>query len=129
MTSIYRLCPACAQEVDLKALHCPHCACNTQADYWPAPTISALQKIRAALPAVLAVGVVTLQVGLALARNPLVQGLWRLATRHSPPQRPDRAMRPRERRGSHIHIRTQWSVEGPDGRLERGQKESVIESH
>lgn len=119
MTRIYRLCPACAQEVALEASRCPHCDCDTQADYWPAPTTSALQKMKTALPTVLAVGVVTLQVCMALARNPLVQRVWHPTTRNSQKQK---------HKGSRIHIRTWWSVEGPDGQLERGQKESIIES-
>ncbi len=128
MTRIYRLCPACAQEVALESPRCPHCDCDTQADYWPAPQISALQKLRAVLPAALAIGVVTLQVGLALARNPLVQGMWQLATRNQGKRISGREVQKRGRRGTRVHIRTRWSVEGPDGQLEQGQKESIIES-
>lgn len=128
MNRIYRLCPACAQEVALESPRCPHCDCDTEADYWPAPSTSALQKVKTALPAVLAAGVVALQVGMALARNPLVQGVWHLATRQRQNQALRRSERHKETQTTRIHIRTRWSVEGPDGRLERGQKESVIES-
>ncbi len=121
MTRIFRLCPACAQEVALESPRCPHCQCDTQTDYWPAPTTSPLQKVKAALPAVLAVGVVTLQVGMALARNPLVQGLWQRAARHS--RKPERGVRKQVR----MRIRTRWFIEGPNGLLERGQQESIFE--
>ena len=128
MTRIYRLCPACAQEVALDSSRCPHCDCDTQADYWPAPSSSTLQKVKTVLPAVLAAGVVVLQVGLVLARNPLVQGIWHLASRKSQKQVPSRTDENERPKGTRIQIRTRWSVEGPDGQLERGQKESVIES-
>ncbi len=128
MTRIYRLCPACAREVKLELPRCPHCDCDTQADYWPAPIPSTLQKMKTALPAVLAVGVVTLQVCMALARNPLVQGMWQLAARNSQKQRPDHKVQKPGRKVSRIHIRTRWSIEGPAGRRERGQQESIVES-
>ncbi len=128
MTRIYRICPACTREVELDAPRCPHCDCDVQVDYWPAPTTSALQKLKTALPAVLAVGVVTLQVGLALARRPGVQAMWQLVTRNRRKPNLDRVAQQPGRPILRIHSRTRWYVQGPAGRWERGRKESIVET-
>lgn len=124
MTRIYRLCPYCAGEVPLASTLCSHCGRDIQADYLPAERPTALQKVRHALPAILAGGLLVLQLGLAATRHPLTRTLWRLARGEKRPQ-PNAGQ---ARAGSRVRIRTRWTVEGPKGQRRKGRRESVIES-
>lgn len=126
MSKIFRLCPACRHEVAIEANRCLHCGHDTQCDFLPAPRVTALQKFRSALPAILTVSLIAVQIGSAVIRHPLLRG-W-LSARHA--HAPDRgsALKGSNRQGpTRIRIRSLWRVKGPRGVRQQGQKERTID--
>ena len=126
MSKFFRLCPACRQEVALEANRCLHCGQDTQCDFLPAPRVTALQKFRSALPAIVAGSLIAVRIGIAVFRHPWVRG-W-LSARHANALDYGSSLTDRTRQGpARVRIRARWRVQGPRGIRQQGQEERTIE--
>lgn len=122
MARTERICAECSGTVQIEDQFCPACGSDTQAELMTAPASSLAQKAVAAVPALLAVGLVVLKMGGSLLRNPLVRQLLAGSNEGLPASR--RTGEPPVS-GRRLHVRRRWRIRHRDGRHTSGEEEET----
>ena len=122
MVRTERICAECGAAVQIEDQFCPACGLDTQAELMSAPASSLAQKAAAAAPALLAVGLVVLKLGVSLLRNPLARQLL-TGRRNGLPAVRSAVESPMS--GRRIHVRRRWRIRHRDGRHTSGEEEET----